>query len=85
MALVFKYRGITITVKTRDHQPAHVHVESAQYGVKVDISGKQPAIILPSKKSRIKTTEAFNCEAVRLVSENLQRCREVGSTYHGEI
>ena len=85
MALVFKRKGITVTVQTRDHRPPHVHVDSSAGSVKVDISNEVPTLMLVGKKKRVKSTAAFEREALKLVSENLELCREAWRKYHGEL
>ena len=85
MALVFKRRGITVTVQTRDHRPPHVHVDSPDGSVKVDISDEMPKIMPTSKKKRVKSTAAFEREALKLVGEHIDLCREAWRKYHGEL
>lgn len=85
MALVFKRNGITVTVQTRDHRPAHVHVDSPDNSVKVDISGAEPKILLTGKKKRVKSTRSFDQAALEMVAENLELCRAVWRKYHGHI
>lgn len=85
MALVFKQNGITVTVQTRDHRPSHVHVDSPDESVRVDISGEVPQLLLTGKKRRVKTTEAFEREALKMVANNLEICRETWRKYHGNL
>ncbi len=85
MALVFKKKGITVTVQTRDHRPPHVHVDSPDGSVKVDISGRVPQLLLMRKKERVKSTEAFEREALKMVADNLETCRESWRKYHGNL
>lgn len=85
MAFVWGDGSITITVKTRDHKPAHVHVRSTKYEVKVDISGDELRVMPPSKKSRVKTTPKFTKKALAVVAENLELCRDIWRAKHGEI
>jgi hypothetical protein len=85
MALVFKENGMTVTVQTRDHRPPHVHVDSSDSSVKVDISGEEPKLLLMGRKKRVKSTEAFEREALRLVADNLEVCREAWRQYHGNL
>ncbi len=65
MALVFKKNGVTVTVQTRDHRPPHVHVDSSDGSVKVDIYGDVPKLLLKGKKKRVKSTEAFEGEVLK--------------------
>ena len=85
MALVFKQNGITVTVQTRDHRPPHVHVDSPDGSVKIDISGKVPQLLLAGKRKRVKSTEAFEREALRMVADNLGICQETWRKYHGNL
>ena len=85
MALVFKRKGITVTVKTRDHRPPHVHVDSPSGSVKVDISGEVPQLMLSGKKKRIKSSASFEREALKLVADNIELCREAWRKYHGDV
>jgi len=85
MALVFKKNGVTVTVQTRDHRPPHVHVDSSAGSVKVDISGDVPQLLLKGKKKRVNSTEAFEREALKMVTENLESCRAAWRKYHGSL
>ncbi|MEL7067773.1 MAG: DUF4160 domain-containing protein [Cyanobacteria bacterium J06581_3] len=85
MALVFKRKGITVTVQTRDHRLPHVHVDSPDGSVKVDISDEVPTIMQPSKKKRVKSSAAFEKEALKLIAENMELCREAWRKYHGDL
>ena len=85
MALVFKQRNITVTVQTRDHRPAHVHVDSPDGSVKVDISGEVPTLLLSGKKKRVKSNASFERTALKMVADNLEICRETWRIYHGDI
>ena len=85
MALVFKQNGITVSVQTRDHRPPHVHVDSPNGSVKIDISGEAPQLLLAGKKKRVKSTEAFEREALKMVAGNLEICREAWRKYHGNL
>lgn len=79
MALVFK--GITVT----DHRPPHVHVDSPSDSVKVEISDGVPKLMSVGKKKRVKSTAAFEKQALELVAENTELCREAWRKYHGEL
>lgn len=85
MAFVWGDGNTTITVKIRDHRPAHVHVRSTEYEVKVDISSDDLKILTASKKSRVKTTPKFTKMALRLVAEHLELCRKIWRDKHGAI
>jgi len=85
MALVFKKKGITVTVQTRDHRPPHVHVDSPDGSVKVDISGGVPQLMTAGKKKRVKSSASFEREALKLVAENMELCREAWRKYHGDL
>lgn len=85
MALVLKRKGITVTVQIRDHRPPHVHVDSPDGSVKVDISDEVPKLMLIGKKKRIRGTAAFEREALKLVADNIELCREAWRKYHGNL
>ena len=85
MAFVWGDGNITITVKIRDHRPAHVHVRSTKYEVKIDISSGDFKVLPASKKSRVKTTPGFTRMALALVAEHLELCREVWREKHGTL
>lgn len=85
MAFVFKQSGVTVTVQTRDHRPPHVHVDSPDGSVKVDISGSVPKLLPISTKKRIKSTAAFERKALQMVTENLEVCRAAWRRYHGTL
>ena len=85
MAFVFKQDGITVTVQTRDHRPPHVHVDSSEGSVKVDISGDMPTLMPVSKKKRVRSTAAFERKALEMVADNLAACREAWRKYHGSL
>jgi len=85
MPSVFKQNGVTVSVQTRDHRPPHVHVDSADYSVKVDISSDVPTLLLTGKKKRVKSTASFEREALRMVADNLESCRETWRVYHGKL
>jgi hypothetical protein len=86
MPTVLKYQDIAVIVRIRDeHPPAHVHVESSKYSVRVDISGTVPIIARRGKRRRITTTESFDKRALQLVAENLELCKQTWRNIHGEI
>lgn len=85
MAFVWGNGNVTITVKTRDHRPAHVHVRSTEYEVKVDISSGELKILSASKKGRVMTTPKFTRMALALVAEHLELCREIWRDKHGAL
>lgn len=85
MALVFKRRNITVTVQTRDHRPAHVHVDSPEGSAKIDISEEGPRLMLLSKKKRDKSRASFDRMALQIVADNLEICRDTWRIYHGDI
>ena len=78
--------NISIIMYTRnEHQPAHVHVVSSDYEVKIDIKSDSQAILLPSKNSRVKTNSQFTKKARQLVKEHLADCRAVWRAKNGEL
>lgn len=85
MAFIFRKGSILVTVKVRDHTPAHVHVEDGKHETKVNISSDELAIAYIGKKKRIKTTASFDKLALELVAENLELCRAAWRKYHGEL
>ncbi|MBE9061238.1 DUF4160 domain-containing protein [cf. Phormidesmis sp. LEGE 11477] len=85
MAFVLKQSGVTVTVQTRDYRPPHVHVDSPDGSVKVDISGDVPKLLTISKKKRLKNTAAFERKALKMVADNLATCRAAWRKYHGNL
>ena len=49
MAEVFRSDGCVIRVFSDDHEPAHVHVSSAEQEIKIDISGVVAAVLESGK------------------------------------
>ena len=45
MAEIFRYRGIKFIIYSDDHDPAHCHAKSADFEVKIDISGDEPKLM----------------------------------------
>lgn len=78
--------NISIIVYTRnEHQPAHVHVVSSEYEVKIEIRSDAQQVLPPSKNSRVKTSSQFTKKARQLVKERLSECRAVWSAKNGEL
>lgn len=44
MAEIFRYRGIKFIIYSEDHDPDHCHAKSADFEVKIDISGDEPKL-----------------------------------------
>ena len=85
MAFIFKEGNVTVTIQTRDHRPAHVHVDSPDASVKVDISGPVPKILPVSKKKRAKSSAAFERKALKMVGDKLELCQAAWRKYHGSL
>jgi len=85
MAEIFRDRGVIVLVQTRDHLPPHVHVESADYSVRVRVDEDQPSIMPYSKKDRDKSCSAFDRLALELVGGRLADCQRDWEKYHGTI
>ncbi|MEO1396763.1 MAG: DUF4160 domain-containing protein [Cyanobacteria bacterium J06634_5] len=45
MAEIFRYRGIKFIIYSDDHDPDHCHAKSADFEVKIDISGDEPMLM----------------------------------------
>lgn len=45
MAEIFRYRGIKFIIYSDDHDPDHCHAKSADFEVKIDISGEEPVLM----------------------------------------
>jgi hypothetical protein len=60
MAEIFRYRGIKFIIYSDDHNPDHCHAKSADFEVKINISGDQPVLIdratSDSKESKFQKT-----------------------------
>ena len=45
MAEIFRHRGIKFIIYSDDHDPDHCHAKSADFEVKIDISGNEPTLM----------------------------------------
>lgn len=45
MAEIFRVRGIKFIIYSDDHDPEHCHAKSAEFEVKIDISGDKPVLM----------------------------------------
>ena len=45
MAEIFRYRGIKFIIYSDDHDPDRCHAKSADFEVKIDISGDEPILM----------------------------------------
>ena len=45
MAEIFRYQGIKFIIYSDDHDPDHCHAKSADFEVKIDISGNDPMLM----------------------------------------
>ena len=45
MAEIFRYRGIKFIIYSDDHAPDHCHAKSADFEVKIQISGDEPRLM----------------------------------------
>ena len=78
--------NISIIVYIRnEHQPAHVHVISSKYEVKIEIESDFQEVLPPSKNSRVKTSSQFTKKARQLVKDHLAECRAVWRAKNGEL
>lgn len=85
MAEIFREKGVVVLIQTRDHPPPHVHVESADYSIRVQIDGDTPSIMPHSKKARDNSCPAFNKLALELVTRRLDECKRDWEKYHGTL
>lgn len=60
MAEIFRYQGIKFIIYSDDHTPDHCHAKSADFEVKIDISGDAPMLMdraaAGSKESKFQKT-----------------------------
>ena len=67
MAEIFRYQGIKFIIYSDDHNPDHCHAKSADFEVKIDISGDEPMLIDVaaggSKESRFQKTALKQAQA----------------------
>ncbi len=85
MAEVFREDGVVVLIQTRDHQPPHVHVESADHSVRVRIDEQEPSIMPYSKKTRDKSSSSFDRLALDLVNRRLIKWVQTWKKYHGDF
>lgn len=52
MAEIFRLNGFAFFMPSNDHEPAHVHVRSAEFKIKIDISGEQAEVMGESDKNK---------------------------------
>lgn len=45
MAEIFRYKGVKFIIYSDDHAPDHCHAKSADFEVKIDISGDEPKLM----------------------------------------
>lgn len=45
MAEIFRYQGIKFIIYSDDYDPDHCHAKSADFEVKIDISGDEPMLM----------------------------------------
>lgn len=69
MAEIFRSQGIKFIIYSDDHDPEHCHAKSADFEVKIDISGNRPMLMDVaaggSKESKFQKT-ALNLAQTRL-------------------
>ena len=83
LAEVFRTDGCVVKVFSDDHNPAHVHVTSAEYEVKIDISGSV-AIPMNIGKRRQNSNARFTKKALRLVNQRLPEVKAAWESIHGK-
>lgn len=71
MAEVFRIDGCVVKVFSNDHDPAHVHVSSAEQEVKIDISGPIAVVLESGKKKRQRASAKFTKQALQIVNARL--------------
>ena len=69
---------------TDDHTPAHVHVTSADYEVKIDISGAEATVLKSSKKRRYNADAKFIKKALSIVNSRFDEVKAAWSSIHGQ-
>lgn len=78
MAEIFRFQGIKFIIYSDDHVPDHCHAKSADFEVKIDISGDEPMLIDAaaggSKEAKFQKT-ALKLAQVRL--DELKAAMEV--------
>ncbi|MEL6777708.1 MAG: DUF4160 domain-containing protein [Cyanobacteria bacterium J06597_16] len=84
MPEIFRADGCVVKVFINDHDPAHVHVTSAEYEIKVDISGPVAVVLDSGKKHRQNADAKFTKKALRLVNARLADVKTAWKAIHGK-
>lgn len=82
MAEVFRTDGCVVKVFSDDHQPAHVHVSSAEQEIKIDISGPVAVVLESGKKRRQSADAKFTRQALQLVEGRLAEVKAAWEAIH---
>lgn len=82
MAEVFRSKGCVVKVFSDDHEPAHVHVSSAEQEIKIDISGPVAVVLKSGKKRRQYADAKFTRQALQLVESRLAEVKAAWEAIH---
>ncbi len=82
MAEVFRSDGCVIKVFSDDHEPAHVHVSSAEQEIRIDISGVVAVVLESGKKRRQSANAKFAKQALHLVNSRLAEVKAAWESIH---
>ena len=82
MAEIFRADGCVVKVFSNDHDPAHVHVSSAEQSIKIDISGSVAVVLESGKKHRQNADAKFTKRALRLVNDRLAEVKTAWESIH---
>jgi hypothetical protein len=73
VAEIFRQKGIKFIIYSDDHDPAHCHAKSAEFEVKIDISGDEPTLMSVSVEGSKESK--FQKDALKLARERLDELK----------
>jgi len=75
LAEVFRSDGCVVKIFSDDHDPAHVHVSSAEQEIRIDVSGVEAVVLDSGKKRRQSADAKFIKKSLRLVNSRLDEVK----------
>lgn len=81
MPVIYRERGFRYSVKTNDHEPAHVHVETGGGDVLIDVSGTTAKIRL----IRGRVADKAANQILDIADANLAKLQQGWEKYHGSV
>ncbi len=81
MAEIFRQKGIKFIIYSDDHDPAHCQAKSAEFEVKIDISGDEPTLmsvsVEGSKESKFQKNALKAIKRTESCNGGNQRCSQL--------